>query len=143
MTSVIKRYPDMRPMSADWYDIYKRYLGSAIWQERREEAMRTHGRYCKICRRKDSLEIHHESYVLDMFVDDNNVNEHMVLCRVCHEDLHKKRRRVEELYAPPKPTIDAPHVAPRLHHSAHSGILPTVDEKKLSPGIPPNGLVSK
>lgn len=72
----------MRPMSADWYDIYKRYLGSAIWQERREEAMRTHGRYCKICRRKDSLEIHHESYVLDMFVDDNNVNEHMVLCRV-------------------------------------------------------------
>lgn len=71
---------------SDRYGSYQAYLQSYEWQKLREAALEHHGRECQICGGHHDLQVHHVSYNDGTLA---KVEDLAVLCRDCHNKLHK------------------------------------------------------
>jgi 5-methylcytosine-specific restriction endonuclease McrA len=65
---------------------YYKYLRSVTWKNKRQEAFKLHGEYCKYCGATEQLEINHKHY-RNIFKEDV-LNDLEVLCAPCHRRYH-------------------------------------------------------
>lgn len=74
---------------------YTRYLISDEWIKRKSPIIKKR-KCCEFCGSKINLVVHHKTY-------ENIFNEKekdlMVLCKICHEYLHEKKRKDREVYS--------------------------------------------
>ena len=45
-----------------YWQSYKEYLASPVWQAQREKSFKLYGRFCLACGRRYKLQVHHASY---------------------------------------------------------------------------------
>ena len=66
---------------------YKDYLQSDEWQKKRLKLFAERGKVCERCQSITNIQVHHKTY-------ENIFNEKLcdleVLCKICHENHHKK-----------------------------------------------------
>lgn len=65
---------------------YGKYIQSAAWASKREEALDYFGRFCMVCGTADQLHVHHKSY---KNLGREDVHDLEVLCRGCHGNRHE------------------------------------------------------
>lgn len=69
------------------------YLQSPYWRFIRWLKLRVHGRYCDNCHRPlRRLDIHHTTYRGMLFREWYQLDKLRVLCRVCHDREHERKR---------------------------------------------------
>jgi 5-methylcytosine-specific restriction endonuclease McrA len=67
--------------------VYRDYLLSPEWQEKRKEALRLAGYRCQVCYAGDvTLDVHHRTYKR---LGHELMTDLVVLCRPCHGIFHK------------------------------------------------------
>jgi hypothetical protein len=73
---------------------YREYLQTSEWQERRKRKLRRAGYRCQVCNKYNvRLNVHHRTYVR---CGDENDQDLVVLCEVCHEIFHMHGSLAEE-----------------------------------------------
>lgn len=82
---------------------YRRYLQSAHWRERRLVELERTGHRCEHCAATKELHVHHLTYE---HKGNERPGELLVLCKPCHEHVHKRRKS-----RAPK------HLEPRVEHT--------------------------
>lgn len=70
---------------------YQHYLQTPHWQHFRKEAIKDAGERCRVCNSKaKSLQVHHRDYTNR---GRETFNDVVVLCKACHDKLHRKQGR--------------------------------------------------
>lgn len=73
--------------SGNFDQVYKQYLKSQIWRNRKEEFFSNpDNNYCQACWTFKRLQIHHKTYER---VGNEDNNDLVTLCSRCHRDCHK------------------------------------------------------
>ena len=72
-----------------WWTVYREYLASNEWQERRNAVLLRDG-CCVICSKPFELEVHHRSYEM---VGKELLTDLTTLCKPCHESVTRMLRR--------------------------------------------------
>ncbi len=62
-------------------DLYRTYMRSDAWRDRRRAELRAAGRRCRWCGRSGRLEVHHRTY---RHLGAERPGDLVVLCRRCH-----------------------------------------------------------
>lgn len=73
-------------------EIYAEYLQSEKWKSIRESALVIHGKKCKECGNESDLQVHHLRYP-EILGTENVESDLVVLCKECHQKLHKKKHK--------------------------------------------------
>lgn len=77
---------------------YRRYIQSAKWKTKREEAFTFHGRKCSQCGTSEELQCHHTNY--KRLGNEDVATDIEIMCQTCHEIHHGRRfsngRRINE-----------------------------------------------
>jgi hypothetical protein len=68
---------------------YQTYLQSEGWKQRRTEAVKRAGYRCQVCNSRESLEVHHRTYVNKGHELPEDL---LVLCSSCHRRFHEGGR---------------------------------------------------
>ena len=68
------------------YKSYQEYLESDLWKEKKEHIMKVFKRRCYVCHSYSFLVVHHKTYES---VCNEGKEDVVVLCRSCHEKIHK------------------------------------------------------
>ena len=81
--------------SPEYKKKHRDYLKSDAWEKKRGETFFYHGDKCEICFEGDwrdgkDINIHHATY--KNIGQENCLTELVVLCRQCHDKIHKLRR---------------------------------------------------
>ena len=69
---------------------YLDYLESPAWQTKRQEVFAVRGYNCEACRSSQVLQVHHKTYAR---LGREYAQDMAVLCRDCHEEVHRLARR--------------------------------------------------
>jgi len=72
---------------------YQEYLQSTLWEDK-AELMKRITRKCEFCGKKKNLQVHHKHY---RNVTNEQQKDLRVLCKKCHEKLHKQMENDPEL----------------------------------------------
>jgi 5-methylcytosine-specific restriction endonuclease McrA len=68
---------------------YRRYLRTDGWKERRQVALDRAGGFCEDCGTRDSLEVHHRTYVRK---GAERPEDLVAVCGDCHDERHRGKR---------------------------------------------------
>ena len=79
-----------RPWRGARYREYREYLDSPAWWAARGRAFAALGHACQGCGRQGRLEVHHKHY---RTLGHERPEDLMVLCKFCHEKMHRRRGR--------------------------------------------------
>lgn len=71
------------------YKKYLKYINSAEWRRKREDAFVFHGKMCGHCGSTKQLEVHHTTYK-NLF--NEPMGDLMVLCHLCHKKVHQFKK---------------------------------------------------
>ena len=70
-------------------EYYNRLLEDKRWKEFRLKVMSERGNKCECCGGTDILQIHHTFYISGKMPWDYEINDMRVLCKKCHQKVHK------------------------------------------------------
>jgi hypothetical protein len=68
------------------YGSYREYLQSYLWLEVRARAWMTHGKECRICKRRRATVLHHLTYDVEVLMG-YDLDKLVPLCYHCHEEV--------------------------------------------------------
>ncbi len=84
---------DLSRVPTDCHEDYRTFLASVEWAILRQEALKRDRHRCQHCGYiGDRLQVHHTSYD-GIYTMTFHVEQLLVLCDICHNDLHQKMRR--------------------------------------------------
>lgn len=66
---------------------YTKFLNSEYWQIVRTKVLKRDNHECIICKSKEKLEVHHDTYK-NHFNEHKHLEDLMTLCRKCHTEHH-------------------------------------------------------
>lgn len=99
-TKKTKRKPKNK-LKEPAYSAYQSYIKSKAFKELREKVLERDGYRCQVCGRtieeiadsgkKISLQCHHKSYVNVGKNNEEEMNDLIILCSVCHKACHSAR----------------------------------------------------
>lgn len=66
---------------------YKEFLKSNIWKKAKEKLFKRDGRFCRICKSEDNINVHHNNYNRRNL--SGSIRCLVVLCNECHNEVHR------------------------------------------------------
>lgn len=77
--------------------LYANYIKTAHWARARAAAIAKHGKECFNCKltMEKDINVHHLTYERRGYED---LNDFVILCRECHNEIHKFMRKVKKVY---------------------------------------------
>jgi len=86
-----REYLDRQSEILNWHKHgYQTYLQSPEWFQKRDYVKARDNFTCQHCESRESLEVHHLSYINVYFEEDNDYADLITLCRSCHQSEHDK-----------------------------------------------------
>jgi len=79
----------------DNFELYKKYIRSDEWQQKRKERLALDNHRCKNCGGRRGLEVHHKNY--DSLFNENVSSDLITQCKECHDkitDLNRKKKKM-------------------------------------------------
>jgi len=71
---------------AERKQLYREYLDSQVWFEKRAIALTRDGHRCRLCYSKRNVNVHHRRY--PKVLGEEPLNDLITLCAKCHEKFH-------------------------------------------------------
>jgi uncharacterized CHY-type Zn-finger protein len=78
----------------EWWNLYKLYLRTDLWEEKRENCKRRYGGRCALCNAKATV-VHHRDYPEILGQEDDG--DLVALCHRCHHRYHHPFEHLDEL----------------------------------------------
>lgn len=91
-------YNKIRCDTGETANNYEEYLQTKHWLLLRKEIYVKRNKQCEIChKRLKSYHVHHKYYTRIGFEADSDL---MLLCKKCHENIHKEKKRIADNFVP-------------------------------------------
>lgn len=74
------------------YDLYKAYLMSDAWDEKRTERLLFDDFQCQVCGNRNNVQVHHLVYPVHKNYGTESINDLITVCPSCHALLDKLRK---------------------------------------------------